>query len=468
MKVVLRVPLVLAFLARGVVGGIIFVHQMPECGGERLLSYDSTYKGDRRREQFFVASEWAIELIRSLHTKAMLEGGAEESVVELFYIPCFFALLLALHDTASLECLARASATLVASPIFRRNAGYDHFYLHGFEHPVVTEFDYALATSRPAHLASSKLANTFYATVQNVAVIATGDLAQGTIAAALSGSLYGMRRVITVPFPFRRPCKSPTDEEFEPRTSRLVFVGSIQSYNFERTLFLRAVVSEFESQVRVRAGNLFFLDCSAMQLRARVRLNPHLTPLNASERASVGIHTGMFWRLYRTSELCVVAPGDAPVLGQRLSDALVAGCVPVVLISPGTYPVLPLQGSIRWEEFIIIVRVGDDVTTARWALRRLLATSRSEIARRRAAMLRWRPQLVIGSRASKRACRDPLRDEDGPDVGDLVIEELKSVQRIWQRVLPSGSLELNSSECAHASLSSPRCAMLHGLLPAWS
>eukprot|EP00444_Apocalathium_aciculiferum_P021487 CAMPEP_0183480536 /NCGR_PEP_ID=MMETSP0370-20130417/173464_1 /TAXON_ID=268820 /ORGANISM="Peridinium aciculiferum, Strain PAER-2" /LENGTH=129 /DNA_ID=CAMNT_0025673621 /DNA_START=27 /DNA_END=413 /DNA_ORIENTATION=+ len=129
MKVALRVPLVLAFWARGVVGGIIFVHQMPECGGERLLSYDSTYKGDRRREQFFVASEWAIELIRALHTKAMLEGGAEESVAELFYIPCFFALLLALHDTASLECLVRASATLVASPIFRRNAGYDHFYL---------------------------------------------------------------------------------------------------------------------------------------------------------------------------------------------------------------------------------------------------------------------------------------------------------------------------------------------------
>ena len=72
-----------------------------------------------------------------------------------------------------------------------------------------------------------------------------------------------------------------------------------------------------------------------------------------------------------------MAPGDAPVLGRRLSDAVAAGCIPVVLVGPGTQAVLPLQGPVRWEDFAIFVHLGDGLQGARRALRKVLRASQA-------------------------------------------------------------------------------------------
>ena len=148
----------------------------------------------------------------------------------------------------------------------------------------------------------------------------------------------------------------------------------------------------------------------------RARLDPHEAPLNATERGRLGVPGRWVRSLYRRSELCVVAPGDASVLGQRLSDAVAAGCVPVVLVGPGSYPVLPLQGPIPWEEFIFVVRLGS-AGAARLALRRLLKMSASSIEQRRGALERWRPRLALP--AAGASCGE------GPDAGDLALRDFK-------------------------------------------
>eukprot|EP00439_Symbiodinium_sp_Y106_P084246 s75_g25.t1 len=151
-------------------------------------------------------------------------------------------------------------------------------------------------------------------------------------------------------------------------------------HNHERVLFLRASALEFGSDLTKQAeGFLWSVNTAKLFLRA-------LVPQGFGGTAA---------HVYRRTSICVVAAGDAPALGQRLSDVLEAGCIPAVLVGPGSEPVLPLQGIVRWEEFAIIVRLGDDVAGARWAIRRILKTSAAELARRRAALQRWRPRLAL-------------------------------------------------------------------------
>ncbi|CAE8725301.1 unnamed protein product [Polarella glacialis] len=391
-----------------------------------------------------------------------------------FYAPAFFALLIAIHDAASLECLSQAAASLTASNLFWRNAGYDHFYLHGLEYPVVTDFDYALGVGRPQEEAAEWLVQAFYATVQNMVIVATGELSQGTLFAALGGSLYGMRRVVTVPFVLIEDCMAETDEE-PTRSVRLSFAGSVQPYNYERALFVRAAAAEFAGRLRKRAGGLIWtVDDPRLQLWAIVQLDPNLPALNTTQRNLFVARRRWLQQLYHRSELCVVAPGDAPVLGRRLSDAIAAGCVPVVLIGPGSQPVLPLQGPVRWEEFAILVHLGDDTTSARWALRRLLSMSQAELKRRRASPRRWRPRLALGQGP---LCSDERELELRPDAGDLAVQEVLGLQAVWRRQLPTGSLELNTSACAAAVGASQegiansdmpgRCRAIRHLLPTW-
>ena len=219
---------------RTAAAGDIFAQAVPPCAGEALLSFEA-YRGSPRRERFFHRHQWAIVLLRRLHRKALSQAGATESEAGLFYLPAFFGLLLALNDGASAGCLVEAMGSLTATGAFRRNVGYDHFYLHGLEQPVAADFDYAEARWRPDEAAAG-LARAVYATLQNVAVVTTGDLAQGGLGASMGGALYGMRRVVTAPFVFAEDCA----EAGGGRSVRLAFVGSVQSYNYERVRFLEA------------------------------------------------------------------------------------------------------------------------------------------------------------------------------------------------------------------------------------
>ncbi|CAE8613461.1 unnamed protein product [Polarella glacialis] len=372
-----------------------------------------------------------------------------------FYAPAFFALLIAIHDAASLECLSQAAASLTASNLFWRNAGYDHFYLHGLEYPVVTDFDYALGVGRPQEEAAEWLVQAFYATVQNMVIVATGELSQGTLFAALGGSLYGMRRVVTVPFVLIEDCMAETDEE-PTRSVRLSFAGSVQPYNYERALFVRAAAAEFAGRLRKRAGGLIWtVDDPRLQLWAIVQLDPNLPALNTTQRNLFVARRRWLQQLYHRSELCVVAPGDAPQQG----------------VCPSFSSVLVRS---QWEEFAILVHLGDDTTSARWALRRLLSMSQAELKRRRASPRRWRPRLALGQGP---LCSDERELELRPDAGDLAVQEVLGLQAVWRRQLPTGSLELNTSACAAAVGASQegiansdmpgRCRAIRHLLPTW-
>ncbi|CAK8987821.1 unnamed protein product [Durusdinium trenchii] len=374
----------------------IFVVDGPSCAGERLLSYEH-YRGSPRREAFFSRMKWAIDLIRGLHGSILNLSRANESrAARVYYVPSFFSLLIALSDEESLRCLVRASAAITSSSLYWRNLGYDHFYVHGMEYPVVSDFDFAWAKPQQRDEAKLWMVRAFYASTRNMAILTTGELSQGPGSWALAGNLYNSRRVVNVPFTLHEGCENYVQE---PRNIRLSFVGSVQARNHERLLFLRAAILEHGGAI---GSGATVVKTSKLQLRAWVQVDK-AEPLNHTQRLLLQAKRWWLHHLYRRSELCVVAPGDAPALGQRLSDVLTAGCIPVVLLGPGTQPVLPLQGAIPWEDFAVFVRLGDDVTSARWALRRLWAMSQKELSRRRERLLFWRPHLAssFGAKCSR-------------------------------------------------------------------
>eukprot|EP00929_Paragymnodinium_shiwhaense_P024331 TRINITY_DN15004_c0_g1_i4.p1 TRINITY_DN15004_c0_g1~~TRINITY_DN15004_c0_g1_i4.p1 ORF type:complete len:166 (+),score=20.44 TRINITY_DN15004_c0_g1_i4:158-655(+) len=157
--------------------GVFVVASVPECGGERLLNFEAGYRGSPRREAFYRATRWAIDLLRELHQRILAAAApADSSRSPIFYVPTFFGLLMAIHDAESLSCLSSSIASLAATRAFKRNAGYDHFYLHGLEQPIEPSLDYAEGGSRRPEEVASGLIHAVYSTLQNVAVVATGDL----------------------------------------------------------------------------------------------------------------------------------------------------------------------------------------------------------------------------------------------------------------------------------------------------
>lgn len=358
----------------------IFVLDGPACAGEQLLSY-SYYQVSPRREAFFARMKWVIDLVRGFHQRIISKAntttqrpdGPPEWIPQgVYYVPSFFALLIAIHDEESLRCLVEASVALTSSHLYWRNLGYDHFYVHGMEYPLVTDFDFAFGRPRPREEATLWMVRAFYASTRNMVTLTTGELSEGPGAWALAANLYSARRMVNVPFTLHEDCE---EEKEDGRKTRLSFSGSVQATNHERVLLLRAAAAEFPV---VRSGNLWSVKNPKLQLRAWVQLNATAEPLNHTQRLRMQTQRSWLQKMYRQSHLCIVAPGDAPALGQRLSDVLAAGCVPVVLLSPGTQPVLPLQGAVPWEDFAVLVRLGDDVAGTRWALRRLWAMNLQE------------------------------------------------------------------------------------------
>eukprot|EP00435_Cladocopium_sp_Y103_P069780 s120_g33.t4 len=407
----------------------IFVLDAPACAGERLLSY-SYYQVSPRREAFFSRMKWVIDLVRGLHQHIISKAKTATKRSDgppwipqgpVYYVPSFFALLIAIHDEESLRCLVEASVALTSSHLYWPSLRFSVIWatiismctawMPGIgpdveEYPLVTDFDFAFGRPRPREEATLWMVRAFYASTRNMVTLTTGELSEGPGAWALAANLYSARRMVNVPFMLHEDCE---EEKEDVRKTRLSFAGSVQATNHERVLLLRAAAAEFPV---VRSGNLWSVKSSKLQLRVWVQLNATAEPLNHTQRLRMQTQRNWLQKMYRHSHLCIVAPGDAPALGQRLSDVLAAGCVPVVLLSPGTQPVLPLQGAIPWEDFAVLVRLGDDVAGTRWALRRLWAMSLQEIRRRQQHLLFWRPHLAT-SFAPKCSSRLPPTPPNG-------------------------------------------------------
>eukprot|EP00435_Cladocopium_sp_Y103_P069427 s120_g33.t1 len=104
----------------------IFVLDAPACAGERLLSY-SYYQVSPRREAFFSRMKWVIDLVRGLHQHIISKAKTATKRSDgppwipqgpVYYVPSFFALLIAIHDEESLRCLVEASVALTSSHLY--------------------------------------------------------------------------------------------------------------------------------------------------------------------------------------------------------------------------------------------------------------------------------------------------------------------------------------------------------------
>eukprot|EP00439_Symbiodinium_sp_Y106_P054764 s2549_g7.t1 len=78
----------------------------------------------------------------------------------------------------------------------------------------------------------------------------------------------------------------------------------------------------------------------------------------------------------------------------RLFDAMVRGCIPVLMFHPDSYPVLPFVAWIPWNEFAMVFSIEseDDAATA---LRSLLATSEEDRQMRRKRTLQYAPMISL-------------------------------------------------------------------------
>eukprot|EP00931_Biecheleriopsis_adriatica_P009404 TRINITY_DN110486_c0_g1_i1.p1 TRINITY_DN110486_c0_g1~~TRINITY_DN110486_c0_g1_i1.p1 ORF type:complete len:308 (+),score=55.46 TRINITY_DN110486_c0_g1_i1:1-924(+) len=280
--------------------GKVFVVDAPACAGERLLNFTAAYSGSYRREQFYWRTQWAIDLLRGLHERALESATSDIGEAAVFYVPAFFALLIAIHDDESLACLTKAAAALTSSSLYWRNVGYDHFYLHGLEYPVVTDFDYALGVGRPPQEAKDWMVQAFYASTQNMVMLATGELSQGTLSSAINANLYSMRRIVTVPFLLQESCM----DQQGSRIYKLSFAGSVQAYNYERALFVRAAAAEFANHLHKRANGLVWaVDDPKRLLWAMVQMDPNSPSLNHTQRNIFNARRRWLTLLYQRSEL---------------------------------------------------------------------------------------------------------------------------------------------------------------------
>ncbi|CAJ1328315.1 unnamed protein product, partial [Effrenium voratum] len=79
----------------------------------------------------------------------------------------------------------------------------------------------------------------------------------------------------------------------------------------------------------------------------------------------------------------------------RLFDAMVLGCIPVLLFHPDSYPVLPFVSRIPWRDFAIVFSIDSEAAAAE-ALRQLLAMPAEQRQLQRQRTLRYAPLVALG------------------------------------------------------------------------
>lgn len=122
-----------------------------------------------------------------------------------------------------------------------------------------------------------------------------------------------------------------------------------------------------------------------------------LSPLRVERRAQPAFNALLYESIYGHADLCLVLPGDTSDCAKRLWDAMVRGCVPV-FASAGpraSWPVLPFAAEVPWASFSWRFHHVNSTDAARRVLRLLARLPAAGIQRRRVAMLRWLPRLVV-------------------------------------------------------------------------
>jgi len=294
----------------------------------------------------------------------------------LFYIPAFFPLLFWLGQDTSpmrpqqnphLSCINETLIRIGRSPWFARRAGYDHLIVYGYEYPHWKRLDHLVLDS-------------YSPFVGNMLVLTVSFWSQGRRAALHNAGLYALLRMVVIPYFTIWDCGREAELLQRQRDIAVAFMGSLKNdvpyFVFRERLFVSATVTHprFANDASIYI-EMFPADDA---LRSRfARDYEH-------NRAA----------LYARSRFCLVMPGDGNTAG-RLFDVMVAGCVPVLLFHPDSYPVLPFTRHIPWSEIAVSEPVANEFDVA-VVLERLLTMPRAESEAYRRQTVAYAPLVALG------------------------------------------------------------------------
>eukprot|EP00438_Fugacium_kawagutii_P033284 Skav219613 [mRNA] locus=scaffold628:118624:119922:- [translate_table: standard] len=367
----------------------IYVHKVPTCGGEELLSLftqpNQGFGWDR-----------AVHLhamhIKSVHEAILTSANRVDSPEKatVFYIPTFFSLLVERYidldmNYDAVNCIAHTWNSLPPE-FFHRNAGYDHFISAG------TCFPFSLCSGVECDvMAFHPFAKNVIRLVGGVREIGHPDFA------FTSGAAFRRLSTIVIPFPVTLDCERAL-KLADPQRKRDIVASFIGSDNSRiRTIFR----SLFEREMSDNMRSKFYIKVLPDLEDGDGDAARKETLADDSQRAdgSRGIDD-----LYSNSEFCLVLPGHIYDLGRRGYDAMARACLPVIVSLDPMFVSVPFAGQIPWEDFAIFASVRDEDDAA-GLLESLLQASQTEegrasIRKRRAALMQYIPRLFLPPHAN--------------------------------------------------------------------
>lgn len=345
----------------------IFAYDLPACARPAL---DVLQQMDDDHDRLHLQGMMQQILAVEDHLKKHLVSTPEEA--DLFWVPAYFPLLFWLEQNQldateawHLFCVQKTVNVIEESPYIFRNAGYDHLLIYGYEYPH---------WKRLSHL----VLDNYSPFLGNAILISVGYWSQGRRSATVNAGLYPLLRIVTVPYFAHWDCHLKEDLLKRPRQVAVAFAGSIKDrppyFVFrERLLVAGAVERAFKNDSRV----LF-----------------EVFGATAAERTNFAReYKAHRSQLYSSADFCLAMPGDGNTAG-RLFDAMMLGCIPVLLFHPDSYPVLPFVSRIPWHDFAVVASMASE-EQAGAILQGLLDMPLAERQERRQRTLRYAPLVAL-------------------------------------------------------------------------
>lgn len=349
----------------------IYAYDVPSCTrNEAIEALSSPTSGLRESEELHVRG--MLQQIVSIedHLDRYHRVDRPEAA-SLFWVPAYFPVLFWLDqrtpepNASHLQCVRDVVSMLQQSRYFSRNAGYDHLLLYGYEYPHWKRFRHLVLDSYSPFLG-------------NAILVSVSLWNQGRRSSLLDAGLYQLLRVVPVPYFARYDCGQEEAMLSAPRRFVVSFAGSIKDkppyFVFRERLLVAGAAGRPDMQDKRLLIQVFDAHEEARYRFARDY---------EAERLA----------LYANSVFCLAMPGDGNTAG-RLFDAMVRGCIPVLMFHPDSYPVLPFVAWIPWNEFAMVFSIEseDDAATA---LHYLLATSEEDWQMRRKRTLQYAPMISL-------------------------------------------------------------------------
>lgn len=431
----------------------IFVHDLEPCAGEALLEHyhekiSSVLRlvaPSDRSWPLFVLQQ--IEHLKSLHD-TILESGVlvrdpEEATV--FYVPVFWSLameqaLTSLQEGGSgsdasldnegvgpskflgFQCVSETFNALRDNPYYMRNAGFDHFWVAGIQHPF-----------NAASVHGTILEN-YDPFAKNMMFLATGirDYGFADTLVQWNSRAYSNLQRIFVPYSTPLHCA-----EQVKNGARLRALAAAPQRRKRAVAFVGAATS----RVRAWAAELAKEGGIAEDPRVLLRFPDTAEVRNSaalSSRAGLAEEINArpslnFTELYAETDFCLVLPGHLHDLTKRCYDAMAQGCLPVVVTKPRFWMALPFSARIPWHDFALFATAASQSELADVVaeLLRRHEEDQTGVQRQRRALANLAPGTFCVHEAG--GCSNLERGAFGRNI----LVELLARQRVWPHIRSS-------------------------------